>query len=113
MNEKLSALKTLGFNYITRDKDNRLIAWMNRPQRFILCAKRKKDEMLKKYGEETILNYYDPENEEEENCMRHGSFVFSRIEPRLDLWDYDRILLYDPNNDFKDIAWDNSPFKIP
>lgn len=112
MKEKLLALKTLGFNYITRDMDNRIFAWINKPQRLILCAESKKDEIYKKYGKETILNYITPENEQEENSIRYGSFVFSRIEKQIDFWDYEHFQLRDPDNEFKDITWENSPFEI-
>lgn len=114
MDGKLKALKTLGFNYITRNMDGKLCAWMVEPQRSIYCTKDKADDARKTYGEDTIIDCFESKDEcKSRYIIGCCSFVFSRKIDYKDLWDYGWLQLYDPNNEFKDITWENSPFEIP
>lgn len=114
MEEKLKALKTLGFNYITRDMDGVLCAWFVKPQRFIYCSEDRIDEAKEIYGKDAIINYFFTETESDSRyIISCCSFVFPRKEDCKHLWDYGRFQLYDPKNEFSQITWENSPFNIP
>lgn len=113
MEEKLLALKTLGFNYITRNMLGELSAWKVKPKRVIFCTTDKAEEALRIYGEDTSINAVDVE-EKPETGYQIGlcSFAFSKFYDS-DFQKYAWIPLCDTNNEFKDITWENSPFEIP
>ncbi|WP_097006704.1 hypothetical protein [Lacrimispora amygdalina] len=115
------ALKELGFRYLTRDMDGRIVAWMNKPNRVVYCLAEIEDQAKDAYGEETFyfnthLSDYDGEDD---NMIRDGydtkfcSFSCSKEDDREPhLYSTGHLELFDKNNDFKLITWENSPVEI-
>lgn len=117
MNEKLVALKTLGFNYITRDMDGVLKAWTHKPTRNVVCVIGKSEELRGKFGEETRVEEarsYGKEKEETKDgiYVKHSNFCCWKCD-NTNMWKYQSIFINESNDDFEEITWDNSPFEIP
>ena len=119
MNEKkCKALKVLGFNYIARDMNGRLVAWMNRTVRRINCLEEYEEKVKEKYGLETSVGYdYIEEDELDEWTdgihINMSSFQCSEDDDKdIKMWSYGHFELLEENNEWDDITWENSPYKI-
>lgn len=109
MEEKLKALKTLGFNYITRSMNGMLMAWDKEPTRYITCQFNKRKDARRKYGEKARIDPYGYKDYKEVD----GYFTDFCVFVGIDDIKYRSFELYDSNNEFKGITWENSPFEIP
>lgn len=118
MKEKLQALKTLGFNYVTRDMGGKLIAWMDKPYRVVYCTQEKEKEAREKYGEdaeiEIVKNHEELDEAKMDNgyCKKYCFFGVPDIDLECKAFGYGHFELYDPYNDFAEIKWENSPVEI-
>ena len=116
--EKLEALKTLGFEYITRDMDGKLTAWMNRPTRIVTCLEENKEKVIEDYGLETkicieSIDEYDDLDEWKDGFFTTMSrFNFSEKDFDESIVSTGHFELLEISNEFVEITWQNSPYKI-
>ena len=116
--KKCKALKTLGFKYITRDMDGRLVAWMNEPIRSIYCLEEFEENIKNKYGKDVCISV-GIECAEDAHEWTNGVYpkmcgfqCSSKDNVDTRMYSYGHFEIFELDNEFEEVTWDNSPYKF-
>lgn len=107
---KINALKSLEFNFITRDENGELNAWIEKPIKIIYVnSKEWKEPIL----ENNIFTKFECYDTNDKNFYQNDYLGYwgRNINESPEIFLYGRIYLKD-DNEYKDITWENGIYEI-
>lgn len=110
--EKFQALKTLGFNYLTRDMDGKCQAWVIKPVRIVTILREFLNDYANKF-KDADLRIEEEQDEDDEYVNGYHVYYCSFQCSRGDKgWFYNNYTLDTKDTDFAGILWENEPYEL-
>lgn len=108
---KIEALRTLGFKFITRDINGTLTGWVNIPKRVIYCLETMEEYYKKKYPD-AIIYTTEKDEDDEEIEWKDGIYLSCTGYERTDSVDLNTIIHLKNDNEYNNISWEGGIVEI-